>query len=330
MDKVQRKNTLEFHFERLKDVERPQALEIYRWLSETIELTEDQVEAIQCDSLRNTVFVKCISESVVEKILRQHGNEKDFITDKNVKLKVLIRKSESDRKYVRVLNLPPEFKNEQIKAFLSKYGVVESVQDEKITSACKYFPGIKTGVRIVNMVVKQNIPSSVEINGAKTLITYSGQVRTCVLCHSTEHFRNDCPKTKIAQRRYDNFKNLNNTETPSEENKTGENNNSFNGQILYTPINNPKVNNLNNQVSQKDFPPLPDKSTILPPISGESGESNVDQAKDKEDDNNMDVTQIKSTRKIDESTDESGANPPKSQKLNNTGIGRGKPNNQRK
>lgn len=196
MSKISRKNTLEYRFDRTKA--RPDALEVYEWLNRTLQIKGDQVEGVQLDCVLNAVFVKFIDESTLERVLRQHGEMLSMKTKKGDVIDVKVKKCDENRKMVRILNLPFEVENHHIRDALLNYGKVESVIEEKFTTENSFFPDLKTGVRIVSIVLRRHIPSFLEIKGNKALIMYSGQPKTCVICNSETHLRNDCPKLKAA------------------------------------------------------------------------------------------------------------------------------------
>lgn len=206
MNNFVRKNTIEFKFERGK--ERPMELEVYRWLSEEIGLNVDQVDGIQFDIIQNAVYVKIVEELVVDRCIERCGDEKFMKTSKEEQIKVTIRKCTDSRKIVRVLTLPLGFENKHVTETLNQYGKVETVKDETTAGANPYFPGVRTGVKIVSIILKKPIPSCIEIQGCKTLVTYSGQTRTCVECNATDHFRLQCPKLRLAETRFQRLKDM--------------------------------------------------------------------------------------------------------------------------
>lgn len=199
MNRTERKNTLECKFAR--GTERPNTGDVNMWLTGDIGLTIDQVEAVQFDCILNAVYVKFVNELTLEKLKNRLGDSVAWETKQGV-IEVAIKKCDEKRKMVRVLNIPIEVENRHIHEKLSLYGKVESIQDEKYPKEHNCLPGIKTGVRIVSILLKREVPSFLEIDGYKALILYNGQPKTCVICNATDHLRNDCPKLKLAKERF--------------------------------------------------------------------------------------------------------------------------------
>ena len=72
------------------------------------------------------------------------------------------------------------------------YGGVKSIRDALWSSAYRY--KIYNGVRIVEIHLKQQIPSHLSIAGNATIITYDGQSPTFFKCNETGHQQIDCPR----------------------------------------------------------------------------------------------------------------------------------------
>jgi len=92
------------------------------------------------------------------------------------------------------VSLPPEVKEHMLKECLSKFGEVKSIRDELWTSAYKY--KVYNGIRIVEMKLKQGLPSHIFIAGNDALISYDGQPPTCYRRNETGHQQIECPRRK--------------------------------------------------------------------------------------------------------------------------------------
>ena len=101
---------------------------------------------------------------------------------------------EWEQKRIRIASLPPEVKENEIRACVSKYGKVKSIRDKIWTSACRY--KVYNGIRIVELKLKLHLPSHMSIAGNDVLITYDGQPPTCSRCNETGHRQLDCPRRK--------------------------------------------------------------------------------------------------------------------------------------
>ena len=81
-----------------------------------------------------------------------------------------------------------------IRDSLTKYGEVKNIREELWTSVYRY--KVYNGIRIVDMNLKQHLPSHMSIAGNNALISYDGQPLTCYKCNETGHLQQDCPRRK--------------------------------------------------------------------------------------------------------------------------------------
>jgi ribosomal protein L19E len=94
-------------------------------------------------------------------------------------------------KRVRIANLPPETKEEKLRAVLSQYGDIKDIQKEKWRKAYRYV--VDNGIRIVTIILKKHIPSGLVKAGHRVLATYEGQPETCYGCGEAGHVYVVCP-----------------------------------------------------------------------------------------------------------------------------------------
>jgi len=94
-------------------------------------------------------------------------------------------------KSVRLAGLPPEVKEFTIKGNLSKYGDFVNIRDEMWAAAYMY--KVHNGVRVVEIKLKQHMPSNLTIAGNDVMIAYDGQPPTCYRCNEPGHQKIDCP-----------------------------------------------------------------------------------------------------------------------------------------
>ena len=92
---------------------------------------------------------------------------------------------------VFVNQLPLGITQDEVRASFTKYGHIH-----------KLWPGKKSyhGKPISNGdwcslfdVLKESIPSYVNVRGWNAYVTYRGQAKTCRICHNRDHFARDCP-----------------------------------------------------------------------------------------------------------------------------------------
>jgi hypothetical protein len=95
---------------------------------------------------------------------------------------------------VRIANLPPEVPDGTIRDNLAKYREVKDIKEELWTKAYRY--KVSNGIRIVEMNLKQHLPSHMIIAGYKVLVSYNGQPSTCYACNESGHQYQDCPNRK--------------------------------------------------------------------------------------------------------------------------------------
>jgi len=74
---------------------------------------------------------------------------------------------------------------------MTKYCDLKCVRDKLWSCAYRYKV---YNVRIVQIHLKQDIPSHLSIAGNATIITYDGQPPTCFKCNETGHQQINCPR----------------------------------------------------------------------------------------------------------------------------------------
>lgn len=188
--KISRINTLKACFS--KEQQRPTAVEIHRWIEETMQVKESELLTLQLVGKQNSVFMKFVDTVTYEKYLRQHAGTSTVTLLNGETTTVIITPGDVDLVTVRVLNLPPEVPNDRICNVLKNYGTVQSVVNEKWATRYRYT--VDTGIRIVQMHVANHIPSNLIIANFEAYITYVGQEQQCFLCGDTSHIRINCPQ----------------------------------------------------------------------------------------------------------------------------------------
>ena len=88
-------------------------------------------------------------------------------------------------KKIRFANLPPEVLDDILRAALAPFGQVLDIQNEMWVT-------VENGVRQVNMMLTQHVPSHLVIAGQRVLISYDGQPTSCYGCGDTEHLYPIC------------------------------------------------------------------------------------------------------------------------------------------
>ena len=134
---------------------------------------EEDILTLQIDGPRRRVYIKFNSELRLQTILHDTNGQLVFHHDNGELSKVTIELADVCNKKVRLVRLPPEVTEDIIKKCLSKYGEVKNIRDEMWTQAYRYI--VYNGVRIVEIKIKQHLPSHLLIAGHDTLISYDGQ-----------------------------------------------------------------------------------------------------------------------------------------------------------
>ena len=185
---VKRINTLKLGFGAVTT--RPSTLRIHEYIQDLFHWTVDQVLSIEIDVYRKCVYIKLVSELLCEKALREHGPVLQF-TDEHGTHDLSFDLADQTVIPVRVHVVPSELSDDDIVSALSKYGECKRIRDELYDPAHIYH--VRSGRKIVLMVLQKPIPSFVSICNQRFLVTYFGQERTCYFCDKGSHLQSACP-----------------------------------------------------------------------------------------------------------------------------------------
>lgn len=201
MNTTTRKNTIKCTFQR--EHQKPLAAEIHDWIKSTLKVNETDIDAIQLDGAKASVFIKFTDNVKYESFIKSHLGEQRFEHRDGTVSTVNIAEAELGYKIIRVLNLPLEVTNQTITSHLSKYGKVINIADDYWSGSYAY--KVKNGIRIVKIELTKHVPSYIIIENTKALTLYEGQPKTCSNCHSADHFRADCRNQRPFQYNAANF-----------------------------------------------------------------------------------------------------------------------------
>ncbi len=95
-------------------------------------------------------------------------------------------------KVVFVDRSPPQMPDNYLFDALAPYGHVISVKHLTIRG----FPSVKSGTRMVSMVITKAIPAEIRVAGFQLSFRYRGQPPTCFACQEVGHTAKDCPKSQ--------------------------------------------------------------------------------------------------------------------------------------
>ena len=93
---------------------------------------------------------------------------------------------------VNVLHVPHELQDSAVRYVLGKYGRVIAGRYKTF----KDYPNVFNGIRQYRMILKQDIPSSLQLGGRNCWVRYYGQPRTCLRCGLKDHEVKDCKYIK--------------------------------------------------------------------------------------------------------------------------------------
>lgn len=93
---------------------------------------------------------------------------------------------------VRVANLPPELPDNVVQLAFACFGDVKCIQEEFWSQQYRY--KVSTGIRIISIDIKMHIPSHLNTEGTRALVSYDGQPATCYCCRQPGHTYHNCPQ----------------------------------------------------------------------------------------------------------------------------------------
>ena len=179
------------------------ALEFQRFLKNGLKLHCQDVEGIQREFGSQRVYVKFKTQEVCDRIVAASDGKHHHVTEEGVAHAITVSHTGFGYKDVKVFNVPFELSNAAVSRALEQYGRVHRVIN---ASYGRDYPfPVDSGIRILKMELRKNIPSFVNIgvSGVRATVVYEGQVRTCAVCNEPGHLRFDCPRRRVAADRLD-------------------------------------------------------------------------------------------------------------------------------
>ncbi|KAJ4447109.1 hypothetical protein ANN_09109 [Periplaneta americana] len=194
MAHIQRKNTIKITFPAA--AAKPTALELHNCVDAELNITPDQVEMIQLNTLERSIYLKLTSVTQYERLMNTYEGEVNFKYDNQSIIKVSFQRADINAITMRIFNVPPEVENNLVNQSLSQYGTVKTIRAELWSTQYK-FP-VNNGVRAVRIEMQKHIPSKLIIGGYTAVIHYPGQPQLCYICGESSHLRSECPRRKFS------------------------------------------------------------------------------------------------------------------------------------
>lgn len=232
-----RKNTLVVDFNVLPV--RPDVGRVHHFLENEIKLNIADVNSIQLHHTRNCVYIEMKDRDIALRYEKAHNIQRSFIyNDKPFKIPVYV---DSEAVTVRVCDLPPSMPHTTVGNFMMRFGDVISIQNERWKN---YFGGVFNGVRVLQMRLKQSIPSFITIDNQMATVHHPNQIRTCRYCSKSAHPNQKCTDVTASE----------NKNTPTTASATPSNETIFN---------------------ETEFPPIPNVQSIPSSSETSSGKRGI-------------------------------------------------------
>lgn len=186
-----RENTFRIDYSKIP--KKPSYEELHHFIGEVLGMKREEVKRLQCSKFLGCAFVKASSFTVAERIVQEHDGKHVLEVDKKkYYLRLWMEDGGVD---VKLHDLSEDVQDNSIINTMKEYGDILSIR-ELLWDSKYQFGAISTGVRLVRMIVKKNIPSTITIDSETTCVSYSGQLQTCKHCNEFAHNGITCVQNK--------------------------------------------------------------------------------------------------------------------------------------
>ena len=124
---------------------------------------------IQLDGPRRRVYIKFVTSEKIQTVLRSTAGQLEFQHETGEISIVRVDIAGMGLRKIRITNLPSEVTDKTLRDMMSKYGDVKDATEEKWSQKYRY--PVSNGIRIVELQLKQHIPSHMLIVRERVLIT---------------------------------------------------------------------------------------------------------------------------------------------------------------
>jgi RNA recognition motif-containing protein len=156
-----------------------------------LELLPDDIHTLYQDTNDDCIYIKFNEVDQMKKVLAKH-KKVSFLYNNGDSTEVVMSEAQGSSRYVRVFNVPPEIEDKEVREAFQHYGTVHSVEREKYPDVFGFT--VYNGVRGVCIDMKKLMPAVVSVKNFRAKIFHRGLNDKCFLCHSVEHYEENCPK----------------------------------------------------------------------------------------------------------------------------------------
>jgi hypothetical protein len=149
---------------------------------------------IEIDGIKIHVFMKFVSDTYIQNILQSTTGSAEYRYVTGEISIVRLEVAGMGMRGIRLVNLPPEVTESNIRVALASYGEIVSIMDEMWSKAYRY--KVANGVKVIVMKLAKNLPSQMNISGHRAIRSYDGQSVTCYGCGDSGHINQVCPKRR--------------------------------------------------------------------------------------------------------------------------------------
>lgn len=165
---------------------------IFAFVAKKLNLTPQDVTAIQIDRIEGKVFVEMQTQEGAEEVVEQYDNKFELNNNGTIhRIRLYVEDGGTD---VKLHHLPPKMPDEWIHDYFAAFGEIISIKHELCRS--EFFSQTPSGVRVVRIRMNHPIPSFINIRGYNSHVTYTHQIQTCRHCNQEVHFGSSCAENR--------------------------------------------------------------------------------------------------------------------------------------
>ena len=157
---------------------------------------------IQINGIKRHIFMKFVNDTYLQNILQSTNGSVEYRhTIREISI-VRLAVAGMGMRRIRLVNLPTEVTEINIRTALSSYGEIVSIKDEMWSNAYGY--KVANGVKVIRMKMAKHLPSQMNIAGHRALPSYDCQPATLSRVWGQWTYKSGMPYK--ASRRYGNIR----------------------------------------------------------------------------------------------------------------------------